>query len=122
MLALITAALVVAKAENTARAYSDVLIRSLLTGLLVASAVLGLASLYKVIRAANGPSWLDTKVSDSQVTLKGERPAGGQRTLLRARAAAHDLGWGQRLLSVAALLFVALVACTWAIPTNATWP
>lgn len=115
VLALITAALVVTNAKDTARAYSAGEVRWLLSGLLIASAILGLLSLYRTLRAANGPSWLDVRVTNRLPST----PADGKRDMIRARAAAHDLWLAQRLLGAAVLVFILLVALTWGLhPAN----
>jgi hypothetical protein len=107
VLGLITAALVlntdaVDSVGDKARAY--------LAAALAASAVLGLFSLYKVIRAANGPSWLDTIRTS---TATSNEVSAAVRDSVRARAAAHDLYIGQRALGVAVLIFIGMVCAIW---------
>ncbi len=106
VLGLITATLVVTNVKDSVRIF-DQGQRVALAAALGVSALLGLASLWFVIRAANGPSWLDTRVS------RIREEAGRDRDLRRARGAAGDLRTGQVLLALAVVVFVALVAMTW---------
>ena len=112
VLGLITAALVITNAKDTAKLFGELEVRLGLAFLLIVSAGLGLASLGLAIRAANGPSWLDTKVKEQVATLKSTC----RRDLSRAQGAASDLRIAQRLLWGAISIFVVLVACFWVVP------
>ena len=112
VLGVITAALVISGTEDTVRLFENAWVRGPLAFLLVVAAVLGFNSLRLAILAANGPSWLDTKIKEVVAT---PRPT-AERDLKRARAAAKDLASAQTCLSWAIVLFVVLVACFWVIP------
>ena len=74
--------------------------------------VVALGSLYKMLRAANGPSWLDTRISDLS------KPYDAKRYLVRAGGAAHDLKWGQRFWVGSVVGFMAVVLLTWTLPDD----
>lgn len=67
--------------------------------------VTGLVSLYFLLRAANGPTWLD---------MRGPLlTPDAHRYLRRARGAAYDLRWGQLLWAVSLAVFVGTTAVSW---------
>lgn len=105
ILTLVTATLVVTDVSKTVHVF-DPGGQRLLSMLLVVSALTSLAGLAFVLRAANGPSWLDTRQYRN-------RWSDAQRDSYRARAAAWDLHCGQVLLAVGVAVFVLLVAVTW---------
>lgn len=70
-----------------------------------------MASLFKMLRAANGPSWLDSRISDLN------KPYDAKRYLIRAAAAAHDLELGQRFWFGSVCGFTLLVILSWTLPT-----
>ena len=102
-------------AKDSARLFKDLDVRVLLALVLAAWATAGLSSLRSSIRAANGPSWLDTNVKERVQTMEST----GQRDLRRARAAAVDLRKAQQLLWIGIGLFVILVVLQWTIPYEA---
>jgi hypothetical protein len=65
----------------------------------------GLVSLYFLLRAANGPTWLDMRGPLLQ--------ADAHRYLRRARGAAYDLKWGQLLWAVSLAVFIGTTAVSW---------
>lgn len=117
VLALITAALVLTNAKDTARLFRDPDVRLVLALFLAVSATAGIISLALSIRAANGPTWLDTKVKESVSTTQST----STRDLRRARAAAKDLRLAQRLLGLGAATFILLVALLWVVPHSQDW-
>ena len=105
MLGLITATLVVTDLSTSVHVFGPAEQR-VLGSLLLFAALFSLAGLAYFLRAANGPSWLDTT---------GEKPRekSAYRIAVRARAAAYDLHRGQVLLFIGVAAFVGLVALTW---------
>lgn len=106
VLGLVFATLVIKKPADTIGAF-DGGDRILLTALIAASLVTGLASLFFVLRAANGPSRLDTRIKDFA------QARGTLRFLGRAEGASKDLRCGQILFFVALALFAVSVGLTW---------
>ena len=126
VLAVITAALVITDVSGSIGPL-DQWLKITCAASLAGSALLGLSSLYLVIRAANGPSWLDVRITDARgrvphlsfetqgKTIEQEvNSALVVRDLRRAGAAAYDLWWAQRTLALSSLIFILIVAATWA--------
>jgi hypothetical protein len=105
-LGLVFATLAVKNPGETVGAYGG-WNRDLLAGLIGLSVVCGLASLFWFLRAANGPSWLDTRIKDFA------RARGALRFLGRAEAASKNLRFGQILFFLALALFGGAVTLTW---------
>jgi hypothetical protein len=106
VLGLVFATLAIKKPGDTVGAF-DGWNRHAITAFIVLSTGVGLASLFLILRAANGPSWLDTRIKDFA------RARGAMRFLGRAEAASKDLRWGQILFFVALALFAVAVGLTW---------
>jgi len=83
--------------------------QQVLIALLTFSIALALGSLYKILRAAHGPSWLDAHFA--QVS----HPYDAQRYLKRAGGAAYDLRCGQSLWLAALVVFFITVVLVWVL-------
>lgn len=105
-LALVFATLALTKAGEGISAYGDGP-KLAITLLLSTSIILGLVSLYKMLRAANGPSWLDTRLQDKA------RPYDAGRYLGRAEGVREDLFWGQRFWLLSVMLLLSAVIVSW---------
>jgi len=106
VLGLVFATLAIKKPGDTVGAF-DGPNRNAITAFIVVSAGVGLMSLFLLLRAANGPSRMDTSIKDFA------RARDALRFLGRAEAASKDLRWGQILFFVALVLFAVAVGLTW---------
>jgi hypothetical protein len=112
VLGLVFATLAIKKPGDSVGAF-DGLDRGAITAFIVSSAVVGLLSLYLILRAANGPSRMDTRIKDFAL------PRDTMRFLGRAEAASKNLRSGQILFFVALALFAVAVGLTWYVEPSA---
>lgn len=113
VLGLVFGTLVIKKPGETVGAFAG-WDRAVIAGFIGLSFVVGLVSLFCILRAANGPSRLDTRIKD----FAGAR--GALRFLGRAEGASKDLRMGQILFFVAVTLFAVAVGLTWFLEPAST--
>lgn len=105
LVGLVTAALVITDLTTSIHIF-DHESRRLLAILLGLAEVSAVSSVFYFLRAAHGPSWLETRATTIE---KQDR----ERDLRRARGSSWDLRRGQIVLGFAIALFLALVIATW---------